>query len=494
MFEDAELGHSIDKATYRREVPPLRDALLEAQFELAQRKDFAVVLLINGVDGAGRGEAVNTLTAWMDSRYIETNAMGDPSDEERERPPMWRFWRALPPHGRIGIFFGNWYTAPIIDCVMSRKKHRMAALDRSIEEIRRFERMLAEEGTLLLKFWYHLSKPAQRKRLKSLERDPRLRWRVTRQDWQRFKLYDEFRAVSERALRHTSEAHAPWIVVEGVDERYRNLVTGKTVLEGLQARLQTPAGARAVTPVPAAPPVDAKDVINTLDLTRKLTDARYGGERERWQGTLNLLTRHKRFADHSVVAVFEGNDAAGKGGAIRRVAEAVDARQLRIVPIAAPSDEEKARPYLWRFWRHLPRQGHLTLFDRSWYGRVLVERVEGFCSEYDWRRAYSEINDFEEEMTRHGIVVVKFWLAISKDEQLRRFKSREHTSFKHFKITDEDWRNRKKWDQYVAAVCDMVDRTSTGLAPWTIVPANDKNFARIKVLKTLCTAMERELD
>ena len=494
MFEDAELGHTVDKATYHRDVPPLRDALLEAQFDLAQRGDFSVILLINGVDGAGKGETVNTLTSWLDSRYIETNAMGDPSDEERERPPMWRFWRALPPHGKIGIFFGNWYTAPIIDCVQSRKKHRMAALDRSIEEIRRFERMLAEEGTLLLKFWFHLSKQAQRKRLKALEKDPRLRWRVTKLDWRRFEQYDEFRAVSERALRHTSEAHAPWIVVEGTDERYRNLVTAKTVLEGMEARLKTAAGTRVVAPVPAAPPVDSKDVINSLDLSKRLPDKRYDRELEGWQGTLNLLTRHKRFRDHSVVAVFEGNDAAGKGGSIRRVAEAVDARQLRVVPIAAPSDEEKAHPYLWRFWRHVPRQGHLTLFDRSWYGRVLVERVEGFCSEYDWRRAYSEINDFEEEMTRHGIVVVKFWLAISKEEQLRRFKEREQTSFKHFKITDDDWRNRKKWGQYVTAVCDMVDRTSTAVAPWTIVAANDKNFARIKVLKTICAAMERVLE
>lgn len=494
MFEDAELGHTVDKAAYHKEVPPLRDALLEAQFELGQRKDFAAVLLINGVDGAGKGETVNTLTSWLDARYIETNAMGAPSDEERERPPMWRFWRALPPHGKIGIFFGNWYTAPIVDCVRSKKKHRMAALDRAIEEIRRFERMLAEEGTLLLKFWFHLSKQAQRKRLKALERDPRLRWRVTKEDWKRFKIYDEFRDVSERVLRHTSEAHAPWIVVEGTDERYRNLVTAKTVLEGLEARLKTKPGTRIVAPVPAAPPVDAKDVINSLDMTKRLEQKRYARELEQWQGMLNRLTRHKRLRDHSVVAVFEGNDAAGKGGSIRRVSEAVDARQLRVVPIAAPSDEEKAHPYLWRFWRNLPRQGHLTLFDRSWYGRVLVERVEGFCSEYDWRRAYGEINDFEEEMTRHGIVIVKFWLAITKQEQLRRFEEREHTSFKHFKITAEDWRNRKKWNQYVTAVCDMVDRTSTAVAPWTIIPANDKNYTRIKVLKTLCGAMRQVVE
>ena len=194
-----------------------------------------------------------------------------------------------------------------------------------------------------------------------------------------------------------------------------------------------------------------------------------------------------------MVAVFEGNDGAGKGSSIRRVTSALDARCYDNVSVAAPTEEECAQPYLWRFWRHLPRRGRFTFFDRSWYGRVLVERIEGFCSEADWMRAYSEINDFESRLSRHETVVVKFWLAISKDEQLRRFKQREKTPFKRFKITDEDWRNREKWDAYETAVCDMVDRTSTAGAPWTLVEANNKYFARIKVLKTLCAAVEAAL-
>ena len=191
--------------------------------------------------------------------------------------------------------------------------------------------------------------------------------------------------------------------------------------------------------------------------------------------------------------MFEGLDAAGKGGAIRRVTQALDARQLPRLPVAAPTDEEKAQPYLWRFWRHLPRTGHVAIFDRSWYGRVLVERVEGFASEDEWLRAYGEINDFEEELADDGIVVVKFWLAISKEEQLRRFEEREQSAFKRFKITDEDWRNREKWDEYDDAVNDMVDRTSTPQAPWTLVEAEDKHWARVKVLKTLCDRLTREL-
>jgi AMP-polyphosphate phosphotransferase len=195
----------------------------------------------------------------------------------------------------------------------------------------------------------------------------------------------------------------------------------------------------------------------------------------------------------AVVALFEGNDAAGKGGALRRVTSALDARLYDTIPVGAPSEEERAQPYLWRFWRRLPRLGRFAFFDRSWYGRVLVERVEGLAAAPDWVRAYAEINDFEQALARHGTVLVKYWLAISKDEQLRRFRERERVAFKRFKITPEDWRNRKKWDAYEQAVCDMVERTSTSIAPWMLVEANNKYYARIKVLKVLCEALEDAL-
>jgi polyphosphate kinase 2 (PPK2 family) len=231
-------------------------------------------------------------------------------------------------------------------------------------------------------------------------------------------------------------------------------------------------------------------ILKALDLTQKIEKKKFQEELEKYQGKLALLTRDAKFKDMTVITVFEGNDAAGKGGSIRRITSAVDARQYEVVPIAAPTEEERAQPYLWRFWRHIPRKGRVTIFDRSWYGRVLVERVEGFCSPADWMRAYQEINDFEAQLVRHNIVVVKFWLTISKEEQLRRFEERKKTGFKRFKITDEDWRNREKWDDYEQAICDMVDRTSTQISPWTLVEANDKNFARIKVLKTLCQRIE----
>jgi len=495
MFESAELGHKIDKARYKREAPKLREALLDAQYDLQSNASFPVVILIGGVDGAGKGETVNLLNAWMDPRLIQTHAFGAPSDEESERPAMWRYWRALPQKGRIGILFGSWYTHPIVDRVYGHTK--LAELDRAIEDIVCFEKMLVHEGALLLKFWFHLSKDKQKKRLKALEKDPATRWRVTDTDWKHFELYDKFRKVSEHTLRETSVGEAPWIVVEGHDPEYRSLTVAKATLEGMRSRLdRKPAkkDARASDAAPLLPPIDGVHVLDRLDPTLRLPKKKFESELEAWQGKLNLLTRNPKFKrNHGVVAVFEGNDAAGKGGSIRRVTAALDARQYEVIPIAAPTEEERAQPYLWRFWRNLPRKGRVTIFDRSWYGRVLVERVEGFCEEADWMRAYSEINDFEEQMSESGLVVVKFWLSITKQEQLARFKERERVGFKRFKITKEDWRNRKQWDAYAGAVHDMVERTSTEHAPWTLVEANDKHYARIKILQTLTKAIERAL-
>jgi polyphosphate:AMP phosphotransferase len=405
---------------------------------------------------------------------------------------MWRFWRELPPKGKIGVFQGSWYSLPILERVYGEIGN--AALEEAMERNARFEQMLSDEGALILKFWFHLSKAGQKKRLEALEKDPRTRWRVTERDWRHFKLYDKFAKVCAQALRMTSSAQAPWHIVEGADERYRELVFGRTLLEALRKRLdQQPAPAGAVSAPPMAATVDNLNILKALDLSASLDKPSYQKELETWQGRLNLLTRDKRFQKLSVVCVFEGNDAAGKGGSIRRITGALDARRYQVIPIAAPTDEEKAQPYLWRFWRHIPRRGRLALFDRSWYGRVLVERVEGFCSEYDWRRAYSEINDFEAQLAENRVVLVKFWLAISQKEQLRRFKEREATGFKRYKITPDDWRNRDKWPEYEQAVCDMVDRTSTEIAPWTLVPANDKYHARIQILRTLCERIEAGL-
>jgi len=492
MFDSANLDHHISKDRFRREEPKLRTALLEAQVRLGQAKRFPVLILVGGVEGAGKGETVNLLNEWMDPRYIQTTAFGLPNEEEDSRPAMWRYWQALPPKGRFGIFFGGWHTQTLVDRVF--KAESKSRFETEIAAIQRFERMLTDEGVLLIKCWFHLSKRQQKKRLEALESDKKTRWRVGTEEWRYFNASDRFNQVSEHLIRATSTGEAPWVIVPGADPNYRALLTGRTILARVNERLdQKAVSAPAVKPTPRPADVDGLNVIRALELDQVYDKATYEKELEKWQGRLNLLSRHKRFKNLAVVTVFEGNDAAGKGGAIRRITQSLDARFYRGVAIAAPTEEERAQPYLWRFWRHLPRKGRFTIFDRSWYGRVLVERVEGFCSEADWMRAYSEINDFEAQLISHDTVVVKYWLAISKEEQLRRFKLREATSFKQWKITDEDWRNRKKWEAYETAVCDMVERTSTEIAPWTLVEANNKYFARIKVLKTLVKAVEERL-
>ncbi|MDG9925339.1 MULTISPECIES: polyphosphate:AMP phosphotransferase [unclassified Pseudomonas] len=490
MFESAELGHAIDEETFDKEVPALREALLEAQFELKQQGRFPVIILINGIEGAGKGETVKLLNEWMDPRLIQVSTFDVQTDEELARPPAWRFWRQLPPKGRIGIFFGNWYSQMLQGRVHGHFKD--AVLDQAIDSALALEQMLCNEGALIFKFWFHLSKKRMKTRLKELQDDPQRAWRISPLDWQQSKTYDKFVHHGERVLRRSSRDFAPWYVVEGSDECYRSLTVGRILLDGLQAALRH-TGPRTAQPhvAPMVASLDNRGLLDCLDLSQSLEKDEYKDMLAVEQARLAMLMRDKRMRRHALVAVFEGNDAAGKGGAIRRVAAALDPRQYRIVPIAAPTEEERAQPYLWRFWRHIPARGKFTVFDRSWYGRVLVERVEGFCEPSDWLRAYGEINDFEEQLSNAGVVLVKFWLAIDQDEQFKRFQEREEIAFKRFKITEEDWRNRDKWGEYRDAVGDMVDRTSTSIAPWTLVEANDKRFARVKVLRTINEALER---
>ena len=491
MFESAELGHKIDKETFKVEEPKLRAALLEAQEQLREDGSFPVVILISGVDGSGKGETINVLYEWMDPRYMSTHAFYAPTAEERARPSMWRYWRALPPKGRTGIFSGSWYSQPIAERISNDLSR--SDFDQRMDQLNRFEAMLVNEGALVLKFWIHLSKDAQRERLRLIEANPLTRWRVTKASWDRLKTYDKMQEVAGHLLRTTNTPWAPWVVVEGTDDRYRSLTVGRTILESLQRRLADKRDQNSPVAPPFSPRIDRRDLLNSLDMTQSLVKKAYETELATWQARLAEMMHHPEFKKRALILAFEGSDAAGKGGAIRRVMSAMDARQYQIIPIAAPTEEERAQPYLWRFWRHMPRLGRVAIFDRTWFGRVLVERVEGFCSEADWLRAYSEINDFEHDIWRAGGIIVKFWLQITDEEQLKRFDERAKIEHKRFKITEEDWRNREKAGAYHEAVCDMVDRTSTGTAPWTIVESNDKYFARVKILRTICERLEKEL-
>ncbi|EIC20222.1 polyphosphate:AMP phosphotransferase [Thiorhodovibrio frisius] len=494
MFEATKVGRSVSKSEFKEQRDELRTQLLEVQRQLRETH-IPVIVVVAGVEAAGKGEVVNRLNEWLDTRGLQTFAYWDLSDEERERPRYWRFWRNLPPRGEIALLFGGWYLTPI--------EHRFrglcddAALDAELTRIVDFERMLTQDGALVVKFWFHLNEKDQKQRLKELSRDDRSRWKMLPEKSKFSEQYELFEHVAERVIRQTDRGIAPWYLVEATDSRYRDLTVGKTLLQAIRARISQPL---PMEPPPTADPLDLPDsapaqitLLDQLDLTQKLERDLYKSELKRLQAEINELTWTAYKKQRTTVLVFEGMDAGGKGGAIRRITSAVDARLYRAIPVAAPSDEEKAHHYLWRFWRHIPRAGYMIIYDRSWYGRVLVERVEGFASEAEWRRAYSEINDFEEQLVEQGAILLKFWLQVSDDEQLERFRDREKTPYKQYKITDEDWRNREKAPQYKAAVNEMVARTSTEYAPWTLVEGDDKPFARIRVLSTICEQLRAAL-
>jgi polyphosphate:AMP phosphotransferase len=520
MFRTAELGQSIPKSEYNEREPILRQELLEAQAKLRVGSDFPVLIVFAGVDGGGKGDTVNLLNEWMDPRWLITRAYDTPSDEEAERPEYWRFWRDLPPKGRIGLFLSSWYSRPILDRVY--EKDNEAVFDDRLDRILAYEKALADDGALILKFWMHLSRDAQKRRLKKLEKNPLTSWRVTPQDWEHWQIYDRFEAAAERTIMRTSTGVAPWTIVEGVDPCFRSLTVGtiirdeigkhleevdrkKRMLQEVEGMLSQPStqaqGSAEGTPevgteqaVDTGSSLPGTTVLSTLDMSLQLGKSDYKKQLREWQATLNQLHRKALKKKISTILLFEGPDAAGKGGAIRRITPALDARHYQVIPIGAPTDEERAHHYLWRFWRHLSRAGRLTIFDRSWYGRVLVERVEGFASVEEWRRAYAEINEFEEQLTDHGIVLLKYWVHITKDEQLERFRAREQTPHKRWKLTEEDWRNREKWMDYEWAVNDIVEHTSTTTAPWILVEGNDKRYARVKVISTFCQRLEAMLD
>jgi len=505
MFETAELGRAIPKGEYKARVPALRESLLEVQGALREAS-FPVIVLFAGVDGAGKGETVNMLNGWLDPRWMVTRAFGEPSQEERERPDYWRFWRDLPPKGHIGLMLSAWYSKPLIRRVYGELDD--AAFDERLEEILAFEKTLTDDGAMIIKFWMHLGKKAQGRRLKSLEKDPLLKWRVTRKDWKHFRRYKSFVRAAERIIMRTSTGNAPWHIIEGSDHNYRSLSVGEKLLAAIRRGLERERRNRAflavpqhaadadeetITPAISPRPRSELTVLSRLDLSVQLDKDAYQEALATYQGRLNLLHRRARDKGVSTVVVFEGQDAAGKGGAIRRINDALDARSVQVIPIAAPTDEERAQHYLWRFWRHLSRAGRVTIFDRSWYGRVLVERVEGFAAEQEWRRAYAEINHFEQQLVEHGTVLVKYWVQIDRQEQLARFKAREETPYKRWKLTPEDWRNREKWEEYETAVHDMVERTSTLTARWHLIEGNDKRYARVKILRILCESLDNAL-
>jgi len=487
MFEAAELGRKISKTDFKKEEPELHTQLLEIQRTL-RTSNFPVIIIVSGVEGAGKGEVVNRLNEWLDTRGIATSAFWGESDEELERPSDWRFWRRLPPKGTIGIMFGSWYTKPIVDYVF--KKNDISEFERQLQHISDFEQTLTDDGALIIKLWFHMAQKDVFKRLKAeAKKDARISPILKKFS----KRYSQFSRASERAIRITDKSQSPWHLIEALDSRYRDLTTGRIVLEMIQEKIKQQDGKKKPAKATIVHQPSEVTILDHVDLDQKLTDREYRKQLAKYQRKLYGLTWDAFKQKRSSVAVFEGWDAGGKGGAIRRITAATDARLYQVISVAAPTDEEKAHHYLWRFWRHLPRAGYLTIYDRSWYGRVLVERVEQFARDDEWQRAYHEINQFEQQLCEFGIIMVKYWVHLSQEEQLRRFKEREKIAWKMHKITEEDWRNRERWNDYTAAINDMVSHTSTHYAPWTLIAGNDKKFARVEILKTFCNRLEKAL-
>jgi polyphosphate:AMP phosphotransferase len=493
MLHEALSGRRLTKLEYEHELPALQDKLLDAQFELRKSRPRSVVVIVTGIPGAGRSEVVNELLGWLDPKFVTVYGFREPNEVERQRPPLWRYWRVMPPKGRIAILHGGWYDDFLTASV--RKPGRPAAvIGREVERIQRLERMLVADGVAVVKVHLHVGPELQQRRLRRLMKDKTTRWRVTAED----QWYARHYARVERALEHclevTQQPCAPWHVIDGTDRQHRALEVGRVLLGGMEGRIGRAAG-RPGGPSPAkSRSLAARVKLPTVMRGPVVAEEDYDRRLEALQGRLALLSRRRKFAGHSVVAVFEGMDAAGKGGAIRRITAALDARQYRVVPISAPTPEEIARPYLWRFWFQLPPRGNYSIFDRSWYGRVLVERVHGLAATADWRRAFGEINEFEYELTEHRVIVAKFWMSVSPAEQLARFRERDRNPLKRFKVDPEDWRNRKEWKAYQAAARDMIALTDTSHAPWAVVPADDKRRARLEVLRVLCERVETALD
>lgn len=490
IFVAVEDDHELPKAEFEALEPGLRIGLINAQFDL-RSAGFSVLILIAGNDRVGCNDLVDLLHEWMDARGLDTTVFVEPSDEERERPLYWRYWRALPTHGRVGVHLGAWPIQALRERVFDGLGGD--AFVRRMAHARAFETALVDDGMLLLKFWIHAPHAELEKRLGKNGRKRKPDWQVEQDDWQVYEQYDEAIEEAQRWIEGTTAPRTPWTIVGGSDPRRRDLSVARAILDALRARLDGPPPAPRAIEL-SAPPAPSSGALAAVDLARTIEEPEYERKLEKRQARLHELALRARSAGQSTVLVFEGWDAAGKGGAIRRLTRPMSARDYEVVPYAAPTDEERAHPWLWRFWRRLPRAGRMLVFDRSHYGRVLVERVEGFAKPDEWERAYEEIVDFENQLCEHGIVVLKFWLHISAEEQLARFRAREKTAFKKYKITDEDYRNRERWDDYMRAVDEMVARTSTKQAPWHVVPANDKRVARLEVLKQVNKALERVLE
>lgn len=514
MLEKVDLTKKISKEEYKEKMPQLEARLGRLQRE-CKALGIPIMIVFEGFGASGKGLQIGRLIQSMDPRGFEVHPIKNETEEERMHPFMWRFWTKTPAKGRIAIYDGSWYRRVLIDRFEKRTKNKELA--DAFHSINSFEEQLSEDGTLIIKLLLDIDKKEQKKRFNKLEKNKETAWRVTQGDKERNVHYDEYAAMMEDMLFKTDTDYAPWTIIESMDKRFATLKIYTTVIKAMadqiekvqeekeekeakklaDAEVASESKADAVAEIAKEADEEMKDlqvsILSKADLSLHYTREEYKEKLDKLQKKMEKLHGELYRRRIPVVLGFEGWDAGGKGGAIKRLTERMDARGYVVNPTASPNDIEKAHHYLWRFWRAMPKDGHVAIFDRTWYGRVMVERIEGFCTTEEWKRAYKEINDMEKDLYDAGAIVIKFWMHIDKDEQERRFRERQENPEKQWKITDEDWRNREKWDQYEDAVNEMLMRTSTDYAPWIVVEGNDKYYARVKVLRTVVEAIEARL-
>ena len=502
MLEKIDVNRTIEKTVYKQTVEQWAPRLSLAQRKLKQM-GVPIIVVFEGIGAAGKGVQINRLIQALDPRGFDVYSNNRLSEEDTLRPFLWHYWTQTPENGRIAVFDGSWYRRVLQERFEGQTK--AGELATSFQDISAFERQLTDGGTAILKFFLYIDKDEQKKRYKKLTSSKETAWRVTDKDWERNKGYDEYLHICEETLEKSDFEFAPWNIIEATDKNYASLkILHQAVdfFEAIAAKNEAQSVAKSPTQVAKGDGTGAGDqsearykngVLSGVDLTKKLEPGDYKKRLGKLQKRLEILHSEIYRLRIPVVLGFEGWDAAGKGGAIKRLTSCLDPRGYKVCPTSAANDIERKHNYLWRFWNKMPKAGHIAIFDRTWYGRVMVERLEGFCTEAEWKRAYQEINETELHMANAGAIVLKFWLHIDKDEQERRFNERMNTPAKQWKITDEDWRNRAKWDSYEIAVNEMLVRTSTTYAPWIVVEGNCKRYARVKVLETVVDAIEKRV-
>ena len=585
MLEQVDFSaEKMSKEEYKERHKELISKLVVLQ-QKARAAGVGLVVLFEGWGGAGKGSRISDLMYELDARATSVHVTEDFDIEAvrkfagREwgvtdfQPVMQEFWSSLGERGTITFYDRGWYTAAIdqalfeltnatekpraVEMVAKQAKAGVLFEDAasktrgefhgdivtSYQRIaHNFEQMLVDDGYTVIKLFVHVSKDAQRKRLKRLHDNPSTTWRVSEEKLEQVKHYDQAYQLYDQLLEMSNFAFAPWTLVNGEDRRAANVQVAQALVDAIEHALANGSNAadeeakkkaaensaRAAAAVGEGGAEGAGDV--DREAVRAAAEAEAAAQHAKAPRGSNyiimagypkidhskpkptietqeeykalLKTEQERFYELELemyqkrvplMLMYEGWDAAGKGGNIKRVAQAIDARAYTVFPSPAPSKPELMHPHLWRYWIRLPRAGHVGIYDRSWYGRVLVERVEGFASDDQWSRAYDEINAFERELVQWGAILLKFWVDITPEEQLARFEARQNDPSKIWKITDEDWRNRDKYPQYKAAVDDMFRLTSTTFAPWIVLESNDKRYARIQALRAINEALEERL-